>query len=166
MASSILTQARLQYLFTYDGATGVFTRNVDCNNTKAGTSAGSPSNKGYMRIMVDNRRYLSHRLAWLYVHGEFPKDQLDHINGVKSDNRIANLRLATNKENFQNFKDRNGKLGTYYHKLTGKWGAQIGKDYQRWHLGLFDSQEEAHNAYKKAKQQLHEFQPTLIVLSS
>lgn len=161
MASQILTQDRLRYLFTYDSDIGLFTRNVNINNVKSGTIAGSPSNKGYMRIMADGVRYLSHRLAWLYVYGEFPADQIDHVNGNKADNRLSNLRQATNGENLQNYKNRKGTLGTYYHKQFKRWGAQIGKDYRRIHLGLFDTQAEAHDAYTRAKQEIHEFNPVL-----
>lgn len=145
----------------YDPDTGVFTRRVARSNTKAGDQVGTLCADGYMRVLVDYRRYLVHRLAWLYVYGEFPVSQLDHKNGTRSDNRIANLRQATSGENSQNIKVRtsnpSGKLGVSRH--AGKWRAAIAVNGKRRHLGRFSTPEEAAQAYAEAKASLHLFQP-------
>lgn len=156
-----LTADRLRALFTYDQDTGVFTRRVRSANVLAGSVAGSLSH-GYMRIGVDGRQYAAHRLVILYVEGEFPPDQIDHINGVRTDNRLANLRHASNSVNGQNKRralisnKSCGLLGASFHKGAGKWSAQIKTNGKSKHLGLFESADMAHAAYLVAKRSLHE----------
>lgn len=86
----MLTQSRLKTILHYDPETGMFRWRVSNGAAKAGRLAGSLRPNGYLHIGVDCNRYYSHRLAWLYVYGVWPKDQLDHINGIPNDNRIAN----------------------------------------------------------------------------
>ena len=160
---SNLTADRLRQLLSYDASTGIFTRRISqTNRVKVGDIAGSPNQKGYINIMVDGRLYPSHRLAWLYVHGEWPRAQIDHINGTKTDNRIANLREATNSQNMQNMRtarsdNTSGLLGVRWHKRDKRWHARIMVDGKARHLGSFGSSDDAQAAYLAAKRQLHDF---------
>lgn len=115
---------------------------------------------GYLLIKINGKRYFAHRLAWLYVYGIFPDVHLDHINGDRSDNRIKNLRLATNSENMQNQKrprkdNKTGLLGVYFSNIHGKYIAKIVVNHKRIHLGLFEDKEKAGEAYLNAKRLLH-----------
>jgi hypothetical protein len=127
--------------------------------------AGGLSTCGYRRINIDRRLYQAHRLAWLYVHGRWPIVELDHINGVRDDNRLANLREATRAQNNQNLSQRSdnksGHVGASFHKQTRRWKAQIQVGGQTRHLGLYATPEAAHDAYLAAKAEMHTFQPAL-----
>src|SRR4030095_14944144 len=116
-----------------------------------GVEACCVTTGGYIKLSVCNKRYYGHRLAWLYVFGQWPNDELDHINLVTSDNRIANLREATKAQNNSNCSVRShsksGKKGVDFVQSTGKWRAKISKNRRRIHLGTFNSPEEAHAAY-------------------
>ena len=142
------TPAMLRELLDYSPDTGIFVWRVSIGAARAGTVAGT-SCRGYCRIMVFGKRYSAHRLAWLFVHGEWPKLQIDHINGKRSDNRIANLREATNAENGQN------QLGRGVSRSGKRWEARIRLGGPQIRLGSFDTQEEAHAAYLAAKLALH-----------
>ena len=87
-----LTAERLRERLHYDAGTGVFTRRVGSGHARAGDMAGTIHSTGYVRISIDGGKYTAHHLAWLYVHGVWPSDQIEHINRKRSDNRIANLR--------------------------------------------------------------------------
>lgn len=161
----MVAQSRLKELLHYDPETGVVTWRATRGGVRAGTVAGSTNHNGYLQIGVDGRDYLVHRLVWLYVHGDWPKHQIDHINGVRADNRIANLREATNAENNQNLAIRphntSGFMGACWDSERRKWLAQIRADGKRKYLGRFDTPEVAHAAYLSAKSELHTFQPTM-----
>ena len=151
-----LTAEYLRSILNYDPETGIFTRKVRTSSrAKVGDVAGSPRGDGYLLIMVCSRKYLAHRLAWLYMYGEWPKDQIDHINRNRSDNRIANLREVTNKQNLQNAgkysHNTSGHPGVYWHKQGPKWRAQITHNYKDIHLGYFTTLEEALSARKAAE---------------
>lgn len=166
MAELSLTQDRLRELFEYDAETGVVIRKITVGKRgKAGSVVGCLTQKGYLSLRIDGRFFLLHRVIFMYVHGRMPAEQIDHINGVKTDNRIANLREATEPENSQNVKahrdNSSGLLGVSWRKSRGKWRASIGIDGSHKHLGYFDSKHEAHEAYKAAKAELHRFQPTV-----
>lgn len=107
--------------------------------------------------MVDGRGYYVHRLAWFYVHGRWPQQQIDHINGDPHDNRIANLREATVEQNRRNVrlstKNKFGLKGVTIQK--GRYKAQIRFAGKHINIGLFDSPEEAHAAYCRHAIQLH-----------
>ena len=87
-----LTAERLRERLHYDAETGVFTRRFGSGHARAGDMAGTVHRTGYVRISIDGGKYTAHHLAWLYVHGVWPSDQIEHINRKRSDNRIANLR--------------------------------------------------------------------------
>jgi stalled ribosome alternative rescue factor ArfA len=151
VAKDDLTQERLKEVLTYSPDTGKFVWRVRKGPCKAGTEAGSPHNRGYILIHLDGHSYLAHRLAWLYVHGEFPPEGLfmDHINRVRDDNRIENLRVVTRLENNRN---KYGK-GCYMRQTRNgpRWYANIKTGESLRHLGTFTTEQEAHDAYLKAK---------------
>lgn len=151
-----LTQARLHEFLNYDPDTGLFTwRMQRAYRFKIGDRAGTSWN-GYILIGVDGIRYKGHRLAWLYVHGEWPDGNLDHIDCDRSNNRIANLRLATRTQNGGNSRkskrNTSGFKGVSWNKDTGRWMANIQFNARPTYLGLFDTREAAHAAYCEAAQ--------------
>lgn len=162
MADCILTQARLKELLHYDPDTGVFTNIKARQNVRVGSVTGCVSTTtGYVGIKVDCRKYQAHRLAWLYVHGSFPPEQLDHINRVRTDNRLCNLRLATSIENGQNRSmprnNTSGHVGVSWSKAKRKWLAEIMLDGKNIRLGLFTDKDQAVKARLEAKSKHHQF---------
>jgi hypothetical protein len=160
MARKILTQERLKELLNYDPATGVFTWRIPVRaNVKAGQRAGSIHPKGYVIISVDKRLTKAHRLAWLYVHGEMPPAELDHINRIPNDNRIANLRLADRYINTQNTglqkNNTSGYRGVTWHKSQQKWRARISIQGKMNELGYFHSKEDAAKRYEEVARVHH-----------
>jgi hypothetical protein len=156
-----VTADRLRYLLTYEPVTGVFIRRVQLGRWKVGTVAGGVHPDGHRYIKIDGRLYAAHRLAWLYVHGEWPTQQIDHRNGQPDDNRLANLRLATNAENQHNVSspranNTSGHLGVTHHRRDG-WRARITIAGRRRWLGAFPTAEEASARYLEAKRELHPF---------
>lgn len=156
-----LTVEYVRSLLDYDPETGVFTwrdrpnihPSVNARLARKITGA-SDNGSGYSRITIDNKRYYAHRLAWFYVHGEWPEGQIDHINGTPSDNRITNLRLATNSQNHANTCRRrdntSGFKGVSWDKRRGHWRAAIRSGGKQHHLGYFNTAEEAHATYAEA----------------
>lgn len=154
-----LTAERLRDLLSYDRHTGIFTRKISvCNSIRIGDVAGSIDKKSkYVRIFVDGNKYLGHRLAWLYVYGEWPNDMLDHKDGNKSYNAIENLRDASNVENVRNSPVRKDNLlGIKCVRLheTGRYHARIYHDGKFKSLGLHDTPEAASDAYARAAKEL------------
>ncbi len=156
----MITRERLAALFVYDKKSGDFTRRVAVGRHgchRAGELAGTVQNHGYRIITIDKKRYMAHRLAWLYVWAVWPRGDLDHINGDKLDNRIENLREATRKQNMQNVRkhkhNTSGYKGVAWHSQRNKWRAYIFDSYRQIHLGLFDSKEAAAEARLKAEKQ-------------
>ena len=153
-----LTQDRLRELVNYDPDTGLFTWRISRRKCRQGALAGANMPTGYRVIRLDDVLHLAHRLAWLYVHGVWPTNQIDHINGNRADNRLCNLREATNAENAQNRRKTKGKSGLMgVRQENSKWLAEIKFNYKVIRLGLFDTPEEAHQTYLAAKQALHPF---------
>ncbi len=162
MGNWSLTAERLRSLLSYNAETGVFVWLVSVSGRiKVGDIAGNVDRRGYRLIGCDGKAYKAHRLAWLWQHGAWPKDQIDHIDGDKSNNRLTNLREATNTENQQNKRrarldnKSTGLIGAKIHRKTGKYMASIGVNKRRIYLGLYDTAELAHNAYITAKRELH-----------
>lgn len=162
----MVTQSRLKELLHYDMNTGALTWVADQRgHIRAGANAGSRRPNGYLSIKIRQRAYYAHRLAWLYVHGVWPKHQIDHINGVRDDNRLVNLREATIIENRQNITLRkcntSGFVGVSWCAKTKKWYARIGVRHRTICLGYYESPESAHAAYCAAKAKYHTFNPVL-----
>jgi len=154
MKNLLLTQEKLKQLLDYDSDTGIFrwrVRKAQC--VKIGTLAGYKSKKGYRLIGVDGKYHYTHRLAWLYVYGEFPKNEIDHINHITDDNRISNLRSVTHSENGRNQSvqknNTSGIMGV--HKWKKKWVAKIQVDGKYKHLGYFENIKDAKKARERAK---------------
>ena len=129
------------------------------NHVKPGSKAGSLNSKGYLHLLFNGRLLLCHRVVWAILKREDPlRLQIDHINGNKQDNKIVNLRKATTKQNLCNQKC---VKGYYFSKQHKKWRPRITLNGKKKHLGLFDTEEQAREAYLRAKEKLHgEFMPT------
>lgn len=150
-----LSAAFLRYLLTYDPATGIFTRNVPRGSAKVGSVAGHlHKTTGYWVIRIDDVEYGAHRLAWLYVHGVWPDRELDHENLNTIDNRMGNLRPATQSQNTANRPKLAGTSsrlkGVTWNKNSGRWQTEIKHGGKRRYLGLFDTEEAAHAVYVAA----------------
>lgn len=132
-------------LLTYDPETGDFFWK---------RPAGGFSPNGYRYIKVGAKQCLAHRLAWLYVHGEWPDALIDHIDGNRSNNRIGNLRKATHSQNGANAKrhsrNRSGYKGVSFDKSKNRWQASITVQNKQIHLGRFKTKDEARAAYMTA----------------
>jgi hypothetical protein len=150
----VITAQRLRELLHYDPETGVFTWLVKPSKRariRVGDVAGNVGPDGYRRIRV-GCKYLSHRLAWLWMTGEWPPHQIDHINGAKHDNRICNLRVATGSQNQANARKRSDNTSGYkgVRPSRGRWRAEIRVNGSRRHIGIFNDPAEAHAAYVDA----------------
>jgi hypothetical protein len=158
MPKTILTQDRLQELLSYNPETGYFiwAKNLGIR-IKAGDIAGTHDKDGYILIGIDCSRYKLHRLAFLYMTGSFPIDEVDHLNHVKDDNRWSNLRHATrtiNQRNRVNQKNNtSGRNGVYWKKRTQKWHANICLAGKLYHLGYFNEFGDAVAARVKAEKE-------------
>lgn len=138
------------------------TRRGRNGKSNSGDRAGSATlSNGYLRISLFGKSYLQHHIVWLLVYGELPVLDIDHINGIKTDNRIHNLRQVSRSVHLQNLRQpkRNGKsgfLGVSLFKRTGKYTAEITVNYKKKNLGYFDSAEQASEAYLSEKRKVHE----------
>lgn len=160
-----LTIERLKALLWYDPETGIFTFRIGTKGYAAGSVAGvickSSHTKGggYRKICINRRDYLAHRLAWFYHYGRWPS-RLDHRDTDRDNNRIANLREANTSQNGANrtkqCNNTSGFKGVTYHTKAGKWMAQISANGSPNYLGLFDTREAAHAAYRSAAARLHQ----------
>lgn len=158
----MLTQDILKSIVDYNPITGIFTNKVDrgrWGREKAGKVIGTLTN-GYITIRINGVLYLAHRLAWLYVYGQWPRREIDHIDVEPSNNKINNLREATGSQNKQNSRKSHADSQT---KILGVevshcgFYARICIKGKRIYLGHFKTAEEAHNAYLTKKREVHEF---------
>lgn len=143
-------QEQLKSLLDYNSETGVFVwRIANGKRVRAGDIAGCVTDRGYIRIAVLGKQYPAGRLAWLYVYGYWPEKQIDHINLNKQDNRICNLREANASENSRNKALRpDSETGFKGVKKQGnKYMARCQVGDKRKYLGLYETAEEAHQAY-------------------
>lgn len=150
----------LKNVLRYDPIEGNFYWLQDvAKNVKKNDCAGCTESNGYISIRYKGKGYKAHRLAWLLSYGIWPTSLIDHINGQRNDNRLSNLREATPSQNGQNRKpnksNRTGFKGVSPHH--GKFKADIKHSGKRWFLGLFDTAQEAANAYAETAQQFHTY---------
>lgn len=162
----MITQRRLQQVLNYDPGTGVFKWLVSAGRAAAGSRAGSANRAGYRRISIDGELEYEHRLAFVYMTGEYPPQVVDHINGDPSDNRWSNLRLATPSENGANrhvpVNNTSGYRGVHWFRQTEKWQAYGSINRKRVHLGYFNDVREAAAAAERWREQsFKEFSPRL-----
>jgi hypothetical protein len=160
MAKADLTVARVRELLEYDPETGQILWRTTGKGRRPNRVAGTIGPQGYSFIIVDRGRWRAHRLAWAYMHGAFPVQDIDHINGDRADNRIANLREVSNRVNSQNRRrpgsdNKSGYLGVSWKTRLGRWIAVIQVDGRHKHLGSFATPEEASATYIAAKRQFH-----------
>lgn len=158
--NSTVTIERIRQILNYNKETGIITWSKDSGIRWAGCMAGSVYPNGYRRIEIDGKRFAAHRLAWVIVNGTWPELHIDHINGIRDDNRIGNLRLATSGQNSQNIRaplssNKHGFLGVKNNK--GRWVATISVNRNFMYLGSFATPELAHEEYLKAKRHVHKF---------
>ena len=149
-----ISQKTLKRLLDYDPNSGAFTRKVrTANRVQIGDAAGCTNKNGYVQIQVGGKLHLAHRLAFIFMTGSCPQE-VDHKNGIRDDNRWANLRPATTSQNQMNRRSLKGSssryLGVSWHKLRGKWHANIHVDGKKKHLGSFSDEDDAARAYDTA----------------
>ncbi len=153
----MITTERLREVLAYDPDTGVFTWRVARGRQSAGAVAGSLNGSGYLLIRIDRRSYPAHRLAFVYMTGAWPENEIDHMNLDRADNRFENLREATHSQNMANGRRRSnntsGLKGAHWRKRNRRWQAQIRVAGRKKHLGYFDTPEEANAAYREAATQ-------------
>ena len=151
----MLTQEYVKKLFNYNPETGDLIWKVSSSrNIKIEDIAGTIISDGYLQVQINKKRYLVHRIIWLWNYGVFPKNQIDHKNRDAADNRIENLRDATQSENSGNKgrskSNTSGIKGVYWKKDCKKWRVQIQINGKKVHLGYYVKIEDAELAYKKA----------------
>lgn len=154
-ANPPFTAEYLRSLISYDCETGIFCWRVARSTCiKVGRIIKTPHGSGYLVGRIDGRLYLLHRLAWFYVYGSWPANQIDHINGIRSDNRLVNLRLASNQQNSWNGQSRitnkRGYKGVKPSRISGAWDARITVNGKEIYLGYFKRKENAALAYNFA----------------
>ena len=154
----MITQVRLQELLHYDPKTGDFTWRVARGKSRVGASAGSITSEGYLQIGIDGERFKAHRLAWLYAHGVWPQQEIDHIDMDGINNSLANLREASRSQNEANkpanSRNTSGVKGVCWNKQRLRWQAVIGFEGKAYHLGFFTNINDAAAAYSAKASEL------------
>lgn len=162
MADLEFIKAIVLHKLDYDGDTGLISWKNPRSKLKVGVVVNGTDVSGYIQVNVGNGLVLKgHRIAWLFAYGEWPNGHIDHINGVRNDNRIQNLRVVTNAINCQNKRkplpsNKSGFLGVSWHKQANKWLARCQLNRKGYSAGYFDDPEEAHRAYVLLKRKLHD----------
>jgi hypothetical protein len=148
----MITYDELRRILHYNPDTGIFIWLIDCGSRcpKKGDQAGGRHNKGYVQIKIDGHSYLAHRLAWLYMTGEWPPYTVDHENRNRSDNHWSNLRPA-------NMKDQNGNQSPHRNNTSGYRGVTWNKFHQKWQAQLQISKNKRHLGYFIDKEQAYNF---------
>ena len=159
MSKHEITQELLKEHFEYRDGHLWWIKPRARSSVKIGQQFGSCLSSGYMIGGLKGKSYYEHRLIWLYHYGKSPEQHIDHINGVKDDNRIENLREATSQQNNFNRKPNSNSTSNYkgvcWHKQRKKWLAQHRYKGKLYYLGLYETEEEAAEAYRKATEHLH-----------
>lgn len=149
----MVTQERVKELFHYEPVFGTLVWRVKRRGRFAGPGVIAGSTSRYVMISVDCKRYPAHHLVWLWHNGYVP-DEIDHINQIKTDNRIENLRECSRAQNTGNVGLRStntsGYRGIWFAKHCGRWRASIKMNGKSKHLGYYNTPEEAARAYDKA----------------
>ena len=152
-----VTQAYLKEIFDYKDGDLIW-KVQKSNNVKIGRKAGSRNNEGYIQTSLDGNKYKNHRLIWMWHYGFFP-ELIDHIDHKPSNNKIENLRIATQSQNFMNrpkmSNNKSGFKGVSFHKDRKKFQATIKLNGKQVYLGLFSCPKQAHDAYCDAAKKYH-----------
>lgn len=147
----------LKSLLSYEPDTGVIRWIAKGKGRIKKKEAGTLLHSGYAGICIGPKRWQSHRIAWALHYGEWPKDQIDHINGIRTDNRICNLREASNAQNGKNLglskANTSGHKGVCFDKQTGKWRAIIKVNFNQINIGRYADLQDAIDARIAAEQQ-------------
>ena len=157
LREATLAHSRLTEVLNYDIVTGIFTWKIQMQGRlKVGQQAGAINANGHRQIRLDRKTWMSHRLAWFYVHSIWPENEIDHRDLNKDNNALENLRQATHLENCNNRQaspktNKSGFKGVSLNR--GRWHAQI--KHKCYHLGNFDDPQEAHAVYVAASQKFH-----------
>lgn len=151
----MLTLEVVNALLDYNPETGVFIRKKNAAKAPAGSIATQAyHNKGYLTLSIKNKKYLAHRIAWFMTYGSLPNGVIDHINQIRTDNRICNLRDCSVSDNVYNSKTRtdntSGHRGVFWNKQSKRWVAKINRNSKQIHLGSYQSKEDAIEAFKVA----------------
>ncbi len=154
----MLTQQTLKELFVLS-TDGRLLRKKPCGGTIERKL--SKDRDGYVLNFVKGKIYREHRLIWLYVYGVMPDGILDHINRIKTDNRIENLRVVSCSENRQNIgklsNNKSGLKGVWFNNKNKKWCASICSDKKKYFVGSFLTKEDAYEAYKDYAKRRHKY---------
>lgn len=154
-----LNQNDLIDLFNYDAASGLLTYKTNTKNKSVGEVAGKENSDGYLQIKIGKRSYKVHRLIWFYVYGCWPVDLIDHINGNRTDNRICNLREATNAQNMRNSKlqrrNKSGEKGVMWRERDKRWIAACKVNGKPNYVGCFVELQDAVNAVREFRNKHH-----------
>jgi hypothetical protein len=150
----------LRTLFDYDPVTGIVVRKIcTARRQKVGEIVGTFGARGYLQATIHRKKYMLHRLIWLWVHGENPEYDIDHKNRIRTDNRLTNLRLATRQENTHNAgisrRNWSGVTGVSWDANHCSWAANIKANGKQHFLGRYPSIQLAADAYSAAKRQFH-----------
>lgn len=150
---------RPQDVLRYNAETGDLFWRVPRGTQRAGSKAGSLNKStGYVQVKIYGQLHMAHRVAWEIYYGQPPQQEIDHVNGNRSDNRLTNLRQANRSQNCCNtavYKNNSCGLKGVHRRPSGRWRATIYFNRQRKHLGHFDTKEAAHKAYLAAAKSLH-----------
>lgn len=160
MHKNAITKEQVLSVLSYDKESGSLTWLTNAGGRfRKGKRAGRIAATGYREVGLFGRLYLEHRIIWLIFNGSFPENQIDHINRIKTDNRIENLRCCNNSENHQNLPliatNTSGVVGVTWNKRYFKWQAQIGVNKKNIFLGLFDTIDEAAKIRREAELKYH-----------
>lgn len=156
MSTQSIAVAFFTEALVYDPDNGVFTWKIQSGKARIGDIAGSPTKAGYIAIGIGRKKYLAHRIAWLLTSGNWPTDHIDHINGNRTDNRIANLRPATQAQNNLNrpkqTRSKSGSKGVWF--VSNRWRAGIRMNGKVEYLGRFGNKADAVAAYNARASEL------------